>query len=167
MKLIDRKPLIEFLHKQFAINWMGHHGLPHWARVRANGLMLAKETGANVHVVELFAWFHDSRRVNEYVDDGHGRRGASSMTATKPSQIQTIDCIFFHCGWAAATDGHPIEPFLELHQYGPSTLLEPTLRTQPVRKRSSRGIKKKPPAKWPGALGGEGLKTQAACLGAR
>ena len=76
MTRIDRKALIEFLRQQFAINWMGHHGLPHWARVRANGLMLAKETGANVHVVELFAWFHDSRRVNENVDDGHGRRGA-------------------------------------------------------------------------------------------
>ena len=26
-------------------------------------------------MVALFALFHDSRRINEYCDDGHGRRG--------------------------------------------------------------------------------------------
>jgi len=49
--------------------------------VRVNGLMLAKATGANTHVVELFAFFHDSCRINEYTDDGHGQRGA--LLATK------------------------------------------------------------------------------------
>jgi uncharacterized protein len=33
-------------------------------------------TGAKIHVVELFAVFHDSQRINEGTDDGHGRRGA-------------------------------------------------------------------------------------------
>ena len=38
--------------------------------------MLATRTGADVVVVSLFALFHDSRRVNECNDPGHGRRGA-------------------------------------------------------------------------------------------
>ena len=83
MTSIDRKPLLRFLRSQFAIHWHGHHGVPHWARVRANGLMLAPMTGANRHVVELFAFFHDACRVNENVDDGHGARGADLASQLK------------------------------------------------------------------------------------
>lgn len=39
-------------------------------------MRLAKETGAQVDVVGLFAVFHDARRINEHHDPGHGRRGA-------------------------------------------------------------------------------------------
>ena len=76
MSIVDRRGLLAHLRAQFRIDWYGHHGIPHWARVRANGLMLAHETGASRHVVELFAFFHDARRLNEYQDDGHGSRGA-------------------------------------------------------------------------------------------
>ena len=77
MPIIDRQALLAFLRAQFKVDWQGHHGIPHWARVRANGLMLAPETGANMHVVELFAFFHDARRLNEHEDEGHGGRGAA------------------------------------------------------------------------------------------
>ena len=77
MASIHRLHLLRHLRAQFAIDWHGHHGGPHWARVRANGLMLAAQTGANPQVVELFAFFHDSRRVNEWEDAGHGARGAA------------------------------------------------------------------------------------------
>jgi uncharacterized protein len=60
---------------QFALDWHGHHGLPHWTRARAIGLQLAKSNGANPHVVELFAFFHDSRRISDHQDFGHGARG--------------------------------------------------------------------------------------------
>ena len=50
--------------------------MPHWARVLENGRRLSEVTGAKIHVVELFSVFHDSQRVNEGFDDGHGRRGA-------------------------------------------------------------------------------------------
>ena len=73
---IDTQALIAHLRSQLLVNWHGHHGISHWARVRVNGLMLARETGANPHVVELFAWFHDSKRVYEHEDIGHGSRGA-------------------------------------------------------------------------------------------
>jgi len=55
----------------------GAHGLTHWGRVMENGRRLAEITGADVRVVELFALFHDCRRVNEGTDPGHGRRGAA------------------------------------------------------------------------------------------
>ena len=56
----------------------GVHGLAHWARVLENGRRLAALTpAADLDVVELFAIFHDARRVNEVVDWGHGGRGAA------------------------------------------------------------------------------------------
>ena len=91
MTSIDRKPLLRFLRNQFAIDWHGHHGAPHWARVRANGLMLAPLTGANRHVVELFAFFHDACRVNEHVDDGHGARGADLAGRLKGRFFEATD----------------------------------------------------------------------------
>ena len=75
MRDIDRRGLLTYLRGQFEIDWKGCHGIAHWARVRANGLMLAEQTGANCHVVELFAFLHDARRKNEGNDQGHGWRG--------------------------------------------------------------------------------------------
>jgi uncharacterized protein len=54
----------------------GIHGVVHWARVLTNGMKLAEKTGANVEVVQLFAVFHDSKRINDVRDPGHGQRGA-------------------------------------------------------------------------------------------
>ncbi len=64
--------------EDYALPWGGDHGVAHWARVLENGLRLAKETGANVEVVRLFAVLHDSRRVNEAMDPDHGPRAAGS-----------------------------------------------------------------------------------------
>jgi uncharacterized protein len=52
------------------------HGLTHWRRVFENGLVIAKETGANIDIIELFALFHDSCRFNDGKDPNHGRRAA-------------------------------------------------------------------------------------------
>ncbi len=68
----------ELVHKilvQYPLPIMGVHGVSHWARVLENGLRIAAESGANIQVVQLFAIFHDSRRKNEGIDPGHGRRG--------------------------------------------------------------------------------------------
>jgi uncharacterized protein len=54
----------------------GIHGLPHWLRVEGHGLDLAAAEGGDVAVVSLFALFHDSRRVHDGDDRGHGGRGA-------------------------------------------------------------------------------------------
>ena len=68
--------LVRFVVSQFKLSHSGVHGPSHWMRVRRNGLELAEKTGANTGVVELFALFHDSCRVNEDTDHGHGLRGA-------------------------------------------------------------------------------------------
>jgi uncharacterized protein len=51
-------------------------GVAHWARVLENGLRLANTTGANIEVVQLFAVFHDSKRLKETSDPEHGRCAA-------------------------------------------------------------------------------------------
>lgn len=68
--------LIRIIKNQFALEWNGIHGAAHWARVRENGLRLAELTGANTRVVELFAFLHDSRRLNDDYDPEHGLRAA-------------------------------------------------------------------------------------------
>jgi len=59
----------------------------HWARVLENGLRIAETTGADTEVVELFAIFHDARRVNEYIDDDHGLRGGELAHALRGSLV--------------------------------------------------------------------------------
>jgi uncharacterized protein len=68
--------LVRTILNEYRLPWRGVHGITHWARVLENGLRLAFYTGARVHVVALFAVFHDSQRSNESLDPGHGRRGA-------------------------------------------------------------------------------------------
>jgi uncharacterized protein len=68
--------LIPSLRRQFKLEWRGIHGVSHWARVRQNGLHLSKITGANTAVVELFAFLHDSCRLNDGYDPDHGARAA-------------------------------------------------------------------------------------------
>ena len=73
---MNPKPIVHAILDDYALPWDGIHGISHWARVLENGLRLSEHTGANSEVVKLFAVFHDSRRVNEDVDNGHGQRGA-------------------------------------------------------------------------------------------
>jgi len=69
------KPLLEMIRDQSSLSSGGFHGMDHWVRVLANGRKLAERTGAILSVVELFAVFHDSRRLNEGFDPEHGIRG--------------------------------------------------------------------------------------------
>jgi uncharacterized protein len=68
--------IIPTVLEEYRLLWDSDHGVAHWARVLENGLRLAGETGAHIEVVQLFAVFHDSRRVNEFTDPDHGPRGA-------------------------------------------------------------------------------------------
>jgi hypothetical protein len=77
------QPIVHAILEDYALPWHGTHGVLHWARVLENGLRLAHATGGNVEVVQLFAVFHDARRVNEGTDDGHGQRGAELAAAWK------------------------------------------------------------------------------------
>ena len=68
--------LLYHLLEQFPLGNSVIHGEGHWKRVLYNGRMIAKETGANLNVVELFAVMHDCKRDNEHYDLEHGRRAA-------------------------------------------------------------------------------------------
>lgn len=68
--------LIVTLREHFVLEWTGIHGAPHWARVRENGLRLARVTGAEIRVVEAFAFVHDSCRIDDNADPEHGLRAA-------------------------------------------------------------------------------------------
>ena len=57
--------LVAMLRREFALEWEGIHGAPHWARVRRNGLRIAAVTKASARVVELFAFLHDARRLHD------------------------------------------------------------------------------------------------------
>jgi uncharacterized protein len=69
--------LIEVVRDQYALDWHGLHGISHFNRVRENGLRVAESTGAMLHIVQLFAFLHDSKRVNDAKDPGHGPRAAA------------------------------------------------------------------------------------------
>lgn len=68
--------LMRVLRAQFRLDWHGHHGVAHWARVRRHGLDIGALVGADLRVVELFAVLHDSQRTSEGRDRDHGRRAA-------------------------------------------------------------------------------------------
>jgi len=88
------KDLIETILAQYALPPGGRHGLSHWARVLENGRRLAGLTEARVEVVELFALFHDSKRVNEAVDPGHGARGAAYAASLRGTLFDLSDTDF-------------------------------------------------------------------------
>jgi uncharacterized protein len=77
--------------RDYALPVRCDHGVTHWARVLKNGLRVAEANGADREVVELFALFHDSRRVNEFVDDGHGLRAAEFARSLRGTLIHLDD----------------------------------------------------------------------------
>lgn len=72
----DKTGLLKEIRQQFKVDWHGIHGANHWARVRHHGLAIATERQADLLVVELFAFLHDSQRWSDHDDHAHGTRGA-------------------------------------------------------------------------------------------
>lgn len=97
----DRDALMARIREGFAVNWNGIHGYRHWMRVRDNGLMLAKETGADTEIIELFALFHDSKRRNDGFDPGHGKRAAKFIRSLVNDLIflekKDLDLLLYAC----------------------------------------------------------------------
>lgn len=100
--------LVRSVLKRYALPRDAIHGVSHWARVLENGRLLSQVTGANLRVVELFSVFHDSQRVNEGIDDGHGRRGAELARELRGVEYKLSDeefCLLIHaCEFH--TEGH-------------------------------------------------------------
>ncbi len=77
MASILTRELLRFIRTRYQLDWHGIHGVSHWARVRARGLALSRETGASPDVVTLFAFLHDCARLDDHRDFGHGDRAAA------------------------------------------------------------------------------------------
>jgi len=101
--------LIEVIRNQYFLPWNGTHGIGHWARVRENGLCVAARlVDVNTRVVELFAIFHDAKRMNEGIDKGHGYRGAELAKSLRGSLFELPDEEFelLYTACCFHTDGH-------------------------------------------------------------
>lgn len=83
--------LINAIRNSYQLDWHGIHGVAHWARVRDIGLRLSEKTGANTRVVELFAFLHDSCRLNDNHDPQHGNRAASFAKSLRGKAIHLAD----------------------------------------------------------------------------
>lgn len=90
----DHPAILRAILSGYALPIVGEHGIAHWARVLENGLKIAASNGADTEVVALFALFHDSRRVNEHEDDGHGVRGAQFARSLRGQLVHLDDARF-------------------------------------------------------------------------
>jgi uncharacterized protein len=104
---IDYERLWDQVNAQFKGDWTSLHGPAHWRRVERNGLLLATQTLANAAIVRCFALFHDSRRVNDGWDKGHGARGAEFAKSLRGIAYDLaddeFDLLHYACVWH--TDG--------------------------------------------------------------
>lgn len=104
------RPLIEAIRSRYALEWHGIHGVSHWARVRLNGLKLATATGANCKVVELFAFLHDTCRIDDGYDRNHGWRAARFAESLLGTHIflpdHEFDLLLQACGGHTGGERH-------------------------------------------------------------
>lgn len=91
LKQTDFQEVVRAAKRRFALDLHGIHGVPHWQRVRENGLRIAKHSGADRLIVELFAFLHDCCREDDRSDPGHGERAAEFAETLRGTAIQLND----------------------------------------------------------------------------
>ncbi len=84
-------PVLQAAKERFVLGRRSVHGFAHWERVRSNGLRLAKQTGADPLIVELFAYLHDSCRESDGLDFEHGPRAAEFANWLRESAILQLE----------------------------------------------------------------------------
>lgn len=83
----------------------GIHGLAHWRQVEENGRLLAERTGGVAEdVVRLFAVLHDSQRLHDGEDPGHGPRAAQYASSLRGQGLLDLpdnefELLDFACRW--------------------------------------------------------------------
>jgi uncharacterized protein len=93
----DRSGLIALIKSEFKLDWQGIHGANHWARVLNHGKNIGQIRKADLLVVELFGFLHDSCRFNDGRDPQHGARAAEfaqgihgDFYQLKPEQLDSL-----------------------------------------------------------------------------
>ncbi len=103
----NNSELIDLIVNQFKLDVDSVHGISHWRKVRDVGLYLAKQTKADITVVNLFAYLHDSKRESENDERYHGLRAAVFMDDLYKKRVlgglstrqwmQLMTACAFHC----------------------------------------------------------------------
>jgi len=88
--------------KQFKLRLYSIHGTDHWNRVKEIGFYLAGHTEADLGVVGLFSFLHDSRRENEFEDPEHGFRATEYVLELRKKGLfeindKQLDQLLFAC----------------------------------------------------------------------
>jgi len=77
------------------------HGPAHWERVERNGIYIGQQVDADLDVIKMFALFHDSRRKNDSIDPGHGKRGGEYAKSIRNKLFEIsdeqFDCFYNAC----------------------------------------------------------------------
>ena len=99
----DRSGLIALIREEFQLDWHGIHGANHWARVLHHGKNIGQIRKADLLVVELFGFLHDSCRLNDGRDPKHGERAAEfahgihgDFFQLKPGQLDKLCYAMLH-----------------------------------------------------------------------
>lgn len=91
---IDFDRLWRIVQRDFGLPAESIHGPAHWRRVERHGRLLARQTGAREDVVRLFALLHDSQRITEGEEPGHGRRAADYARSLRGDRFALDDAGF-------------------------------------------------------------------------
>ena len=112
----DRPGLIEQIKAEFKIDWHGIHGANHWARVLHYGKNVVQLRKADLFVVELFGFLHDSCRLNDGRDYKHGERAAEFALSIhgdyfilKPHQLDQLCYAMRHHSGGEVSDDATIQ----------------------------------------------------------
>jgi uncharacterized protein len=87
----DFREVVRAARERFVLDLHGIHGVPHWQRVRENGLRIARHSGADPQLVDLFAFLHDCCREDDRSDPGHGERAAEFAASLRGSLLHLGD----------------------------------------------------------------------------
>jgi len=100
-KMIDFEKLWQYVINDPDLRNSHIHGPDHWARVERNGIYIGEQVGADLTVIKLFALFHDSKRQNDSIDPGHGKRGAEYAKSLRNKLFEIsddqFDCFYNAC----------------------------------------------------------------------
>jgi uncharacterized protein len=111
----DHDQLWACIVAEATVDIAGSHGLRHWGSVQSTGRMIASALpGAIPAVINLFAFIHDSKRVCDGCDPGHGLRAAqfaASLRAEGLFKLPDKEFELLHYACAHHTAGELIDNF--------------------------------------------------------
>jgi uncharacterized protein len=102
----DNVELLDLIISQFKLDIDGDHGISHWRKVLDIGNYLAKETKADIKIINFFAYLHDAKKEDDAYDSEHGRKAgvfAQELFAKKllPLSEEQLGRLLFACQYHA------------------------------------------------------------------